>query len=169
MANAKKRRRGVSKIRLTKANRSKFIKKTPANPVIKEHWDSVASASQNLASVGIAEDPNKAVAGGGAEKQPQPPVQRGKKGKGKTTPALAVPVEEIFGAFRLCVVWRGMRVGGIDYEIARRRAPWPCISSIHLPRSITTHAYITQACPLPRSWGGIRGGASCRRRTRNTS
>ncbi len=94
MANAKKRRRGVSKIRLTKANRSKFIKQHVENPVVRGAWDPVASAAQNLVKVGILEDPNA------------------KPHLAKTPPALPAPVEEIFGAI---VVLVSMRLeAGVD-------------------------------------------------------
>ena len=83
MANAKKRRRGVSKIRLSKANKTKFIRTHVANPVVRGAWDPRQSAAQNLVKVGILPDPNALEAGPG----PKPP---------KPLPA---PVEEIFGAF----------------------------------------------------------------------
>lgn len=85
MANAKKRRRGVSKIRLTKANKNQFIRTHVANPVVREAWDPRQSAAQNLVKVGILPDPNALEAG---PKKPQ---------IAKPPKALPAPVEEIFG------------------------------------------------------------------------
>lgn len=83
MANAKKRRRAVSKIRLkNRANHhQKFIKKHIQNQVVAEKWEPTASASENLSKVGIELDPNKT-------------HKRQRK-----LPALEAPLEELFGAF----------------------------------------------------------------------
>lgn len=82
MANAKKRRRAVSKVRLhNKANtRQKFIKQHVQNPVVAEKWEPTASAAQNLGKVGVVLDPNK--------------------NKGCKPAAREAPLEELFGALR---------------------------------------------------------------------